>query len=240
MAKTRYLLKSLKWTNHRPKNPDGRDIYWRLGGGYTHNPAFVELFDEEKAKSIVESTHNSDEMIPEIQLHLLREKFFKLKFDEIKHALSIVTEDMSSLQIAEALSFFHPSKSLVYHGLFEFQKIMIEAAMMKISLNVQQHFEPRFEIEIDYDLCMDKQIAVYDYNCDSVIISKKIIRTTSKKCKKACVEANCTPEELQMKIIEFLKYQRHPVWLIKFVYTEWTHGLYDRDFVGLGAIIFKR
>ena len=110
-----------------------------LVGGYTHNPAFVELFDEQIAKSTVEGTHHSDQMIPESELPLLRQKFFELKVKEIRHALNIVTEDMSSLQIAEAMTLFQPMKSLVYHGRFEFQKIMIEAVMCKISMNIEKN-----------------------------------------------------------------------------------------------------
>lgn len=238
MAKERYLLKSLKWTNHKPKNPDGRDIYWRLGSGYTHNPAFVELFDEQKAKLIVEGTHHTDQMIPESELPLLRQKFFELKVKEIKHALSIVTEDMSSLQIAEAMSLFQSMKSLVYHGRFEFQKIMIEAAMCKISMNIENRFKGRFAIKVRYDLNMDSRTSVYDCS-NSVIIGKKITRITSKKQKLVCIEASCTPEELQDKIIYFLKHQRFQSWHISFVYSEWTQGLYERDFVGLGALISK-
>lgn len=129
--------------------------------------------------------------------------------------------------------------SLVYDGRFEFQETMIKAAMDKIKQNLIKHFGPRFVLQFSYDLCMDRMMAIYDYNCNTVIIGKKIIRTKSKKTKRAQVRAECSPEELQDNIIKFLKRQRHPSWYIKLVFEEYTHGQYTRDLVGLGAVVGK-
>jgi hypothetical protein len=116
---------------------------------------------------------------------------------------------------------------------------MIKAAMDKIKQNIIKHFGPRFVLQFSYDLCVDEMMAIYDYDYNTVIIGKEIIRTKSKKTKRAQVKAECSPEELQENIINFLKRQRHPSWYIKLVFEENTYGLYTRDLVGLGAVVGK-
>ena len=51
---------------------------------------------------------------------------------------------------------------LVYLGSFEFQKIMIEAATLRITLNIENHFKHRFKIQFSTEFCMDKQMAIFD------------------------------------------------------------------------------
>jgi len=137
-------------------------------------------------------------------------------------------------------------KFLVSGDYDEYKCAMLQAVMIKIGKNVQKKLK-RFKLEFTDDFTFGTCVPMYDFDNTCILINKEVIRSKSKKKKHVYPLCNCYPEELELKLCEVLKKQRHLHWFIRLCYHEYDINTRyvnsdfppQRDFIGLGALLVK-
>jgi len=139
---------------------------------------------------------------------------------------------------------YTPSEFIVSGDYNEYKHVMIKAVMAKIGENVQKKLK-RLKLEFRDDFTFGTNVPIYDFDNTCILINKEeVIR--SKKRIRVYPFCNCYPQELEFKLYNVLKRQRHLHWFIRLCYHEYdinTRSFENfpprRNTVGLGALLVK-
>jgi hypothetical protein len=133
------------------------------------------------------------------------------------------------------------SKNLLDTKSYAYKNIMIDAAMLKVTLNVEERFKHRFKIKSRCERMSTDQDPVFQVNKEQILIGKYISRVKTTYKKEVLLIASCLPEDLEEKICDVLKRQKHQYWYLNVFYSDKgiAQKYVNNEMHGLGALLTK-